>query len=708
MSVGGPQLDPIIAALEHDYEAITPDAHVIATSLVKAKKKVRRKVHGHWRTVTVDKGEPKEADLASSMTGIAPDLTMQGASQLVLTLQDPTWRILDSGFFDADEDGRLDNLDVNYPDGSRHWWRLHQVSAQADHVLELTLLPRIVCELMDLHGPVKVNRAKRTRAEFLKSLCAKVKDDSGEIEFYSKQLDVKQKIGEGSTTDTKPSSKAPPKKAAKAAGIGANAHGLVSRGSPLTADQIRNANTILQVGEKLNAPHNALVACIYAAMGENNLVIDASNNGVFATTGVPSAYNHGTDLPAQAEGWFTGGTSFANGGGIKLANAGHPPVQIANAVEMNGVYLESTRVNGPYAGPNGTGDSYAQHVPPTRIQDAEAVVAAGGGAIGATGSTTIEVKQPYYFEVAKDEDYWAAMNRLAQEVGWELVVDGNRVYYDSDLTLIRQKVAAVVHRDDPTVLQWTYDWVNRHLATNLQLNLMSAMFEFHAGEVVLLDGFGPASTGSTAKLPGRWLINEIARSAGDQFSTLTLVQPTAPKKEPAPQVTTKTIPGRGGGSGPVQSLSNETPRTARALYAAAQFLGNKRLTYTQASRTLVHDPPQGAVLYDCSASVSWVCLAAGFPLPAGISWGGWAPVSGAFMPGQAGLQAGPGREMTIYANDGHVFIHIHPDGLPDMQGNTVNAGHGTGFCFFPWDSPGTGIDGGPSPSGFTTTHYPGT
>ena len=235
------EIEILTNALARDYEAVTPDAHVIATSLVKSKKQIV--THGKRRGQST-RQIPKETELAFGINAIAPDFTMNGGSTLVVTFQDPDWTMLDSGFFDADEDGRLDNLDVNYPDGSRYWWRLHQVSAQTDRSLQMTFLPRIVCELMDLKGPVKVNRAKRTRAEFLKSLCGKVDDDYGPIEFYSKQLDVKQEIGTGTataTTDTSTSSKAPAKKAAKAVGIGANRKNLTCKGRKLTAHQAQIA-----------------------------------------------------------------------------------------------------------------------------------------------------------------------------------------------------------------------------------------------------------------------------------------------------------------------------------------------------------------------------------------------------------------------------------------------------------------------------------
>ena len=107
---------------------------------------------------------------------------------------------------------------------------------------------------MGLFGPVKVDRAKRTRAQFLKSLCAKVKDAAGPIEFYSRELDIKQPIGNSgtATASTSSSAKVTAKgKAAKTVGIGANKKGLTCKGQPLTDAQAQVANIILQVGDAL-------------------------------------------------------------------------------------------------------------------------------------------------------------------------------------------------------------------------------------------------------------------------------------------------------------------------------------------------------------------------------------------------------------------------------------------------------------------------
>jgi hypothetical protein len=702
-------LDPTLAqrqhALQSDYDATTPDAHVIARQIVYQRNKRQQK-------------SPKTTDLAFSITSISHDHTTgaAGAPTLTLNMQDPGWTLLDSGFFDTDDQGRLLDIDVNYPDRSRFWWRLHQISPQQDRSIQLVFVPRVAAELMGLFGPIKVNRAKRTRAQFLQMLCAKVKDAQGAIEFYSHELDVKQKIGNsGPSASTQSSAKITAKgKAAKHVGLGANTKGLTCKGRALTSVQAQNANVILQVGDQLKAPHNALVAAIYAAMGETSLGADPNtyggtggSQGVFQT--MPGHYSGGRDLAAQAHGWFTGGQDFQAGGGIKCAVRGDPPWKIANEVEANAVYNTTG------------GDSYQSYFPGGQsagIGEAAAIVAGGGGASGGAGSGggTIDVAQPYYFMINAGEDYWTGMNRLAQEVAWELIVDGNRIYYDSDTELIRQKVAAVIDRDDETTFAWNYDWENRHIATNVQVQLACTPFQFCSGEVVQLTHFGAASTGSTAKLPGRWLINQISHNSGDVFSSLSLVQPTPPKAEPAPQMTTQNVkaPGAISMGGSIQS---KTPGTAEAAFVAAQYLASLKLIYTQQNRTLVRDVGKqaGKACYDCSASVSWVLLAAGFPLPGQVGWNGWAPVSGDYFANGAGgaLKAGPGKNMTIYANSEHVFIRIHPDGYADMQGNTVSPlVHERGFDFFPWDTSGCGGWGGPSPGvgapAFNQVHYEGT
>ena len=132
---------------------------------------------------------------------------------------------------------------------------------------------------------------------------------------------------------------------------------------------------------------------------------------------------------------------------------------------------------------------------------------------GLSGGSFEEV-QPYYFTVGgsanPNETYWDAIQRLAQEVNWTLfLLDGSRIYYDSQMTLIKQVVAAQLTRDDLEIIDWSYDWETRQIATQFSLTAMCEPFTFHAGDVFKLENFGTASQGSTAKLPGRWLVSNI-------------------------------------------------------------------------------------------------------------------------------------------------------------------------------------------------------
>jgi hypothetical protein len=159
---------------------IRPDAHVIARNVITSKLIKRANA-------------PTQEELAKAITQITLNGSTKDISNLVVSLQDPDWKFLDSGFFDTDENGLIDPIDLNYPDGSRFWWRLTQISPKADQSVQLTFLTREVVYLMHLLGPIKGDRAKMTRAEFLKMLTTKAQGRSS-IEFYSLELHIKEPI----------------------------------------------------------------------------------------------------------------------------------------------------------------------------------------------------------------------------------------------------------------------------------------------------------------------------------------------------------------------------------------------------------------------------------------------------------------------------------------------------------------------------------
>jgi hypothetical protein len=677
-------------AVIDDTALVAPVVALLATNMTAAK--------GGRTSVTTEQ-------LSQAITLVTLAGTIKGASTLVVTIDDPEWVLLDSGFFDADKDGYIDKIVINYPAGSRYNWQLSQISPRADHSIVLTFMDRVAAEALRLDGttsPMKANRAAMTRAEFIKALFDATAKASGlDIEFYCGDLATAQAITGGNKVDltsTLTSSKKPAGAAAKTSGLSDATTGLTCKGSPLTSGQKQIANIALAVGKQLNAPTAALEACIYAAMGESSLAADSTTytNGTGGAQGPwqaePGDYSNGRDTEGMANAFYTGGKDFQQGGAIVCARRGDPVWMIANEVEANAVWGSSR------------GDSYEGYFPGGQAQglaEAAAIVAAGGGGSippGASSSTTTTTTtvEAYTFEVNPHETYWDCAQRLATEVNWELCLDGNRVYYDSDQRLITQTLAATIYRGDlsagDATFDWSCDWDARQVATNFSLTLCCEPFDFWPGEVVQLVGFGPASSGSTAsphRLPGRWLIQDSTRNFGDLTTVFTLIQPTKVIDEPAPQVSTST---KTTATGPAAG-------TPAAAVAAAQRLSAMGLAYPPndvggARDGTAASPPAGTTM-DCSGSTGWILTQAGFTAPGSptdvgvaadyLTWG----------------DAGPGKQMTIWCSTGHVFIEFYLTGQPHMQANTSN-GNQNGPRYIPWGNNGENDAG----SGQFTARHP--
>lgn len=462
----------------------------------------------------------RKVDLATAIQTVSINDTMEGSSTITVPLVDPNWELLKSGFFDPNKDGRLDAVDVNYPRGSRFWWRLTQVGVKADRTLSLTFMERQATLLMALHGPVKAkSRAKTTRAEFIKWLCDHVKKGGG-IDFHSRELHQKQRIARQKHQRT-----GNDREKNKDGGIHRREN-LKIKGVKATDGQLDQVARALDVAADLNAPRLAVIAEVCAGIGESSFVVQMNQQGsayggVFQGNVAGGVFNI-NDTEGMARSFLLGGKGFQAGGAIHLVRSGvKDPGEIATRVEASGQ----------------PGNFYGVY-----RDEAEALIEAYGGSEFTSTSTYKE----YNYDVGKHEDFWEAANRLAEEVNWAFFFDGDDVYYDSEMTLVKQKPAALIKRSDASVVDWNYDWDTRRIATEMTLVLLCKPFEFRAGQVFKLEDFGPASQGSTAKLPGRWLISEIERNEDRLSSTFTLKQPVKPNPEPAPDIIEKQLDTTGG------------------------------------------------------------------------------------------------------------------------------------------------------------------
>lgn len=494
-----------------------PEINLIARQVLASRK--RRK-----------KSAPSMVDFAGAITDIDIADTMKGSSTLSLPIFDEGCALLDSGFFDADRDGKLDPIDLNYPAGSRYWWRLTQVALDdvggADAELTMVFMERPAVYMMQHKGPVKSSRAKRTRAEFLAFLARHVKAGGG-IHFVSKDLHKKQKTRKSEKTETERSVN-------KDGGIAKGAKIVITdwqgHDYKLKPDEIKNAEKVLDAAAEDTSAERPILALLEACIVEAPFFRNPKG-GTGTSAGILQLLSsHGSlafrrNIKNVVHLFLTKGFT-GRGGAIDLAekHKSWSPGQIAQAVQ---------------------GSAFGERYEQVR-EGAQKVLDAYGG-VSITGGTR---RKNYNFQVGSQdnphEDFWVGSNRLADEVKWAFFLDGNYLYFDPETTLIKQKPVAVIRRGDPGVVSvGDATWDNRQIATEVSITLICDPFEFRAGQVLQLEGFGPLSTGTTAKLPGRWLISETSGSRFSPSRVFTLVQPTKPAPEPAAQTISRKSQERG-------------------------------------------------------------------------------------------------------------------------------------------------------------------
>jgi hypothetical protein len=229
---------------------ISPEFDLIARSLVADKKKRK-------------KNAPKAVDLSTALTSLNIEDTIHGSSTLELGIYDESFNLLDSGFFDADNNGKVDPVDLNYPFNSPQWWRLTQVDYKEDATATLSFMERGAVHMMSHEGPLKVSRGKRTRAQFLKGLTNHVKAGGG-IRFVSKDLNVKQTVAKVQEPARR--------KEDKAKGISLEeGRDLKIGGVHANTEQIRNAETVCDVCEQEQAGEIATLAALVGCIQESKM-----------------------------------------------------------------------------------------------------------------------------------------------------------------------------------------------------------------------------------------------------------------------------------------------------------------------------------------------------------------------------------------------------------------------------------------------------
>lgn len=246
-----------------------PLSHLIATS-VKA---------------TATGTTPSAEDLASAVAEVTVESQTLGASLLQVTMNDPNWAILRSGFLNVTADGLLDAIDVNFPQGSDLWWRLAMIDFTNDLSgpnLTLTFQDRIISYLQGKWGGMAVAPGTTTRAQFIKQLVDQVGKGDGlmPIQFVCKSINALIVSGQidvqVATMPAQAAIAAAKGNKTGAIGIGSN---LTVKGQAINKVQAEQANILLGVATQLQAGPIAAWALICAAIGESTLTNLSQDNG---------------------------------------------------------------------------------------------------------------------------------------------------------------------------------------------------------------------------------------------------------------------------------------------------------------------------------------------------------------------------------------------------------------------------------------------
>lgn len=174
-----------------------------------------------------------------------------------------------------------------------------------------------------------------------------------------------------------------------------------------------------------------------------------------------------------------------------------------------------------------------------------------GGTVGAGGTGTLP-NDVANFTVGDpsnpDEDFWTAINRLAQERYWYVFSDGESMYLADGPDLMKQTPAMEVDRVadagrishleftfDNTA--WTYSATHKKRRRSQRrtalakvtspveglMNTICKIDEVRAGDVIVFDNCGPGD--------GQWLVGDCRRSVFEVTSEITVVPALTPLSE---------------------------------------------------------------------------------------------------------------------------------------------------------------------------------
>jgi murein DD-endopeptidase MepM/ murein hydrolase activator NlpD len=477
-------------------------------------------------------GEKVDARIENNVVAGEHVRTMTGASTVDLTIHDPERTLIRSGVFANVPQRRIKRKELRFPNATQT--RLGEVGLVLDgdpyllsgvnkngSELELRFEHEIVA-LMRQHKKARVSsRNTYTRAEFIKyQLVGAVK--KRRVATFIPSLGKKQPQREPDI----------PKREVNKGQL------ITIDGQVADAEQRKNMALVAQAIEETGAGEKASLALIEACIIEprvspakafyNPTFGDEDSVGIlqlrakYHLNGSASTKGGRRDVKLVAKLFLTKGF-YNNGGAIALA-AAHPnwtPGQIAQAVQ---------------------GSRYPDRYE-TERKDAEAILDAIGGEGGTTYVTDPEGNVYTVGDLdwrpgdGEKEDYWSAATRLADEVGWNLYVANNILFYCSDRDLFKRAPVAMVAENPGDRLREVgvqyvgnidFDLHYNKAVEEVRFKARASQFFAFPGATIEIVSMGIAS--------GKYLIEEIRDTIGSYDVDIVCRRPARQKPEPAPPV----------------------------------------------------------------------------------------------------------------------------------------------------------------------------
>lgn len=575
--------------------------------------------------------------------------TMEGATNFIMVLHDPDGEWSKSGHFHYMEKGKsrirraetkVDGID----------FRLAAAGRSGDD-LTLTFEDALVADMRRIRGPIKATRGKVTRAEFIFSIARRVK--GRRIKFFSPELHKKQKVA-GMTAEEREEIE---ERRSEGGRIPRGAK-LTVKGKRATWEQIKNMNTVLRVCGEMSAPPQATVAVVVACIVEStfkNLAGGHSTSSGILQLLSSTAKN--TDTPARdveavvREFLLNGYWKYRPKGAIELANRTH----------MNAAQIAQACQGSAYPG------RYAEY-----LDEAKKIVDAWGGDFSSEA-----LYQKYEFKIEGREDGWSGCQRIAEEVGWRLFMVRGWLYYISEEDLLSNWARTRISEEHEAIIgHINFDCDAGKAVHEASFQAAIAKWGVPPGTPLVVEDSGVGD--------GRWLVASVRRKPYAPIADITLRRANPDKPEPRPELRPEQEQ---------EDFVSEGGEAIDAIWKRAKYIHSKHYPYVWGGgHARAGLGPSGGG-YDCSGGVAAVLEAANL-IPS--SWRSGVPASGTMATSWG--KPGRGKYLTLWANNGHVYLEVKIDGKWKHLG-TGDWGKG-------WR--GMGINTRLHPhGGYTARHWPG-